>query len=149
MRCRLRFPLFVILGLAALSCSQARKISQLQSNEMTATIVLPSEEDQELSLDSESFRAKRDTLTITDIEGNEVIVMNAVRDEETGEMVAVSQLDAAVIVTRFRNVAERMGKISLEFQLIVPAQMQDKSWQIRLHPDMFILNDSLRLEDIY
>lgn len=149
MRCRLRFPLFVILGLTAISCSQARKISQLQSKEMTATIVLPSEEDKDLSFDSETFRARRDTLTITDIEGNEVIVMNAVRDEETGEMVAVSQLDAAVIVTRFRNVAERRGKISLEFQLIVPSQMQDKSWQIRLHPDMFILNDSLRLDDIY
>ena len=150
MKCRLAFPLIVLLGLTVISCSQARKLSMVRQNEINVAIALPAEkEERAASLDPETLRAKRDTLTITDIEGNEVIVMNAVKDEQTGEMVAVSQLDAAVIVTRFRNVAERLGKIYLEFQVIVPPEMQDSKWQLRLHPDMFILEDSIRLEDLY
>lgn len=140
---------FVFLCLAAISCSQARKLSLVQREFMTATISLPSEQkDEDMSLDSNLLSARRDTLAITDLYGNEVIVMNAVRDEKTGEMVAVSQLDAAVVTARFMNVAERLGKVFLEFQVIVPEKMQDSHWQLRLYPDMYILEDSLRLDEI-
>ena len=73
--------------------------------------------------------------------------MKAVRDED-GEMVAADVLDAAVVTARFRNVAERHGKIDLEFQIIVPQSMQDSKWQLRFYPDMFILEDSLRLDPV-
>ena len=75
--------------------------------------------------------------------------MRAVRDEETGEMVATETLDAAVITARFRNVAERHGKIDLRFDIIVPEKMQDLEWQLRFHPDMFILGDSTRLDALH
>ena len=53
-----------------------------------------------------------------------------------------------MVTARFRNVAERHGKIDLEFQVVVPPEMQDSRWQLRLHPDMFVLEDSLRLDDV-
>lgn len=90
----------------------------------------------------------RDTLKITDMDGREVLIMRAVRDEETGEMVATEQLTAAVVTARFRNVAERHGKVDIEFQVFVPKDIQESRWQLRLHPDMLIMGDSLRLDDV-
>ena len=90
----------------------------------------------------------RDTLKITDMDGREVLIMRAVRDEETGEMVATEQLTAAVVTARFRNVAERHGKVDIEFQIYVPKDIQESRWQLRLHPDMIVMGDSLRLDDV-
>ena len=90
----------------------------------------------------------RDTLKVVDPEGREVLIMRAVKDDETGDMVATEQIQAAVVTARFRNVAERHGRIDLEFQVVVPEDMRDGGWQLRLHPDMFVLDDSLRLDDV-
>lgn len=89
----------------------------------------------------------RDTLRIVDFEGHQTLIMNAVRDED-GEMVATERLRASFVTARFRNVAERNGKVDLEFQVHVPAQMLDSRWQLRLNPDMMIMGDSLRLDPV-
>ena len=53
------------------------------------------------------------------------------------------------MTARFRNVAERHGRIDLKFEVVVPEKMQDSRWQLRFYPDMFVLEDSLRLESVY
>ena len=63
-------------------------------------------------------------------------------------MVANETLQAARVTARFRNVAERHGRVDLEFQVIVPAAMQDSRWQVRFHPRMEILEDTVDLDDI-
>lgn len=93
-------------------------------------------------------RLEQDTLVVHDFEGHEVMVMNAVRDESSGEMVASETLQAARVTARFRNVAERHGRVDLEFQVIVPAALQDSRWQVRFHPRMEILEDTVDLDDI-
>lgn len=93
-------------------------------------------------------RLEQDTLVVHDFEGHEVMVMNAVRDESSGEMVASETLQAARVTARFRNVAERHGRVDLEFQVIVPAALQDSRWQVRFHPRMEILEDTVNLDDI-
>ena len=90
----------------------------------------------------------RDTLRIKDDDGTELLLMKAIRDEESGEMVATETLDAAKVTARFRNIAERHGKVDLAFQIIVPAAMQDSKWQLRFYPDMYILDDVERLEPV-
>ena len=91
---------------------------------------------------------KRDTLTVKDDEGNDIIIMKAVRDEETGEMVATDVIDAAVITARFRNIAERLGQIDIRFDIRVPASMQDSKWQLRLYPHLYVMADSLQLPGV-
>ena len=49
---------------------------------------------------------KEESLEIKDLKGN-TIIMNAVKDEESGEMIISEQLDAIVVEARFKNVAER------------------------------------------
>ena len=134
----------VLLG-AVLSCSTPGKVRTLRESEAAASLRLPKEPS---SLpEYMPVQPRRDTLKVRDDDGRELLIMKAVRDDN-GEMVASDVIDAAFVTATFRNVAERHGKIDLEFQVVVPESMQDSKWQLRLYPDMFILGDSLRLDGV-
>ena len=131
------------------SCGTQRKLSAIQERSMAAHINLPDENTKPSTFGQidTSYHEDKDTITVN-IDGHEMVLMKAVLDDETGEMVAAQELRAAVVTARFRNVAERHGKIDLEFQVTVPKEMQDPKWQLRFHPDMFMLGDSIRLDDV-
>lgn len=79
----------------------------------------------------------------------EPIIMNAIRDSETGEMVATDVISASRVVARFRNVAERSGNVTIGFDVVVPSEMASSSWQLKLYPAMRIQDDTLSLEPVY
>ena len=141
-----RFLCLAALILAAAGCGAQRKIEQMKAGELQARLSLPSEAESSLR-EIRLPETVRDTLQVVDFEGHEMLIMNAVRDDD-GEMVVTDRLSAAVVTARFRNVAERHGRIDLEFEVTVPKDMQDSRWQIRLNPDMYILSDSLRLDPV-
>ena len=136
--------LAIILAMA-FSCSSQRKLAAIKSGDPAASLALGKD-----VYIPEIKRAKtmRDTLRIKDDDGTELLLMKAIRDEETGEMVATETLDAAKVTARFRNIAERHGKVDLSFQIIVPAAMQDSKWQLRFYPDMYMLDDVERLDPV-
>lgn len=141
------FPAVVCTVLFLGSCGQSRKITSIRVNDVKPSLQLPPDRSYIPEVKDVTVR-QRDTLTVTDLDGHELIVMRAVWDESSGDMVATEQLVAATVTARFRNIAERNGKIDLEFQVSVPEAMQDTRWQLRFHPDMFILQDSIRLDDV-
>ena len=134
-----------VLAASIHGCGPSTKVRRLAQEAPAATLRLAKEETAapEVKLSS----PHRDTLKVEDIDGKEVFIMKAYRDED-GEMVANDVLDAAVVTARFRNVAERHGKVDLEFQVVVPESMQDGAWQLRFYPDMYILEDSVRLDPV-
>ena len=73
--------------------------------------------------------------------------MNAVRDED-GNMVATDVIEAASVTARFRNVAERGGKVNIEFMVTVPQDMIDPQWQLRFYPQMYVLEDTVGLDTV-
>lgn len=135
----------VLVLLALCACGPGRKVQRLCREAPVAALRLPPQERSAPVLSTASGR--RDTLKVEDADGREIFIMRAIRDED-GEMVASDVIDAAVVTARFRNVAERHGRIEVEFQVVVPASMQDGRWQLRFYPDMFILGDSLRLDPV-
>lgn len=137
--------ILVILLLCAQSCSTPSKLETVQREKLHAEIGLV----QEPVLHKEEVHeiARPDTLIIHDDDGRELILMKAVKDEN-GEMVATDVINAAVVEARFRNVAERHGKVDIEFQIRVPKDMQDEAWQLRFYPRMHILGDTLNLEQV-
>ena len=138
--------LVLLAGALVIGCGTPKKIDVIRNQKLGATLALSRNEiEEERKVIQVS---KRDTLTVKDEKGNEVLIMKAVKDEASGEMVATEVLDAAVITARFRNVAERHGKIDLRFEVIVPQSMYDTKWQLRFYPDMFIMQDSVRLEPV-
>lgn len=135
------------LTMLASACGTSRKAERLQAEQVTASLALSDRYEMPFDI-LEMPRWDQDSFVVHDFMGREVIIMNAIRDEESGEMVASETLQPARITARFRNVAERHGKVDLEFQVIVPASMQDSRWQVRFHPRMEVLDESVPLDDI-
>ena len=135
----------LIALLCAQSCAGPSKIQRIQTEQMQASIGLVEEAGiKQMEL---LEMPRPDTLVVHDDDGREFIIMKAVKDEN-GEMVATDVINAAVVEARFRNVAERHGKVDIEFQIRVPQDMQDEAWQLRFYPRMHILGDTLNLEQV-
>ncbi|MGN1215032.1 MAG: hypothetical protein ACI4TJ_02180 [Candidatus Cryptobacteroides sp.] len=137
----------LVLGLSV-SCSTHRKLASLISSDTTNVALTLANEPDYLPEIKATLSASRDTLTVKDDDGREFLLMKAVKDDETGEMVATEVIDAARVTARFRNVAERHGKVDLAFRIVVPPSMIDKNWQLRFYPDMFVMEDSVRLDPV-
>ena len=127
------------------SCASQNKMKALQSGAYRPALTLAQEEDYIPNI-SKEMKTQRDTFIVKDGD-RELIIMKAIKDED-GEMVAHDVLDAAVVTARFRNVAERNGRVDIEFQVIVPQSMQDSKWQLRFRPQMYIMQDTLDLDPV-
>ena len=134
----------LILFLMATSCVSYSRIQQIASGEIMMGLSVPEEEPLEEEEDEE-FQI--DSIRSTLSEGP--IIMNAIRDSETGEMVATDVISASKVTARFRNVAERAGYVSISFDVSVPASMSDSKWQLKICPNMHIQQDTLSLDAIY
>ena len=77
------------------------------------------------------------------------LIMNAIRDSETGEMTATDVITASKVVARFRNIAERLGRISLTFDIIVPEALISSDFQLRFSPVMEMNDRSMALSPIF
>ena len=137
--------LLLILALAV-SCGSARKLETVRSAQARAGLRLAPEGGR--TARGPAAAPRRDTLRIVDFEGRQMFIMNAVRDDESGEMVATEQLEAARVTALSTRAAERHGRIDLQFQVVVPRSMQDRSWQLRFYPDMYVMEDTVRLETV-
>ena len=88
-------PLWVALVPLFCACATSRKAEQLQAEKPAAVLALPEQY-------ATSFREldlptlAQDSAAVHDFQGREVIVMNAVRDSASGEMVASETLEAAL-----------------------------------------------------
>lgn len=142
----MKAPVCIVCTIAlGVACAPLSHVRQLRESQVTAGLSLA--KDAAMPQLEAGAPVKRDTLVVEDPEGNKMILMRAVKDED-GEMVAHEVLEAARVTARFRNVAERGGKVDLRFRILVPSQMQDGRWQVRLYPDLFVLEDSIRLEPV-
>ena len=135
----------LLAALLLAGCGPQGKLERLRRQSPAAQMVIADEKElPEIAMGGEP---RRDTMVVEDPDGNQVLIMRAVKDEN-GEMVATDVIQAAKITARFRNVAERSGKVDLNFRIIVPEAMQDRDWQLRFYPDLFVAEDSLRLDPI-
>lgn len=138
---------FFLASMVLFGCgTTSRKMKGIRKDNLQASIRLPMDRKADFR-EIEATRGSNDTIRVTGSNGEEMILMKAIRDDD-GEMVANEVLDAAVVTARFRNVAERHGRIDLEFDIIVPESMQDREWQLTFFPDMRVLEDSIRLDPI-
>ena len=137
---------FLALALCAASCGNALRIERMRTDNIRADIRLAPQG--VTPVRKPDTQPQRDTLRLVDFDGTRMFIMNAVRDEESGEMVATEQLEAARVTALSTRAAERHGRVDIEFQVVVPRSMQDRSWQLRFWPDMFVMEDSIRLEPV-
>ena len=140
-----RYLVLAVAAAAVLSCSTQSKLRSVRKGPSASLALAREERLPEVS--REGLTAHRDTLRVQAPDGREMIIMKAVRNED-GEMVATDVIDAAVVTARFRNVAERHGKVDLRFLVTVPSSMLDSRWQLRLTPAMNVLGKDVILEPV-
>lgn len=136
------FRVVVLYLLLAVSCSPYSRVHRIVSGEIGMGLSVPSDEREE-----EDTSICVDSIRTTLLDGP--VIMNAIRDDETGEMVATDVIRASKVTARFRNVAERMGLVTISFEISVPSAMSDSRWQLRICPDMYIQNDTLTLDPVF
>lgn len=138
----------IVLMVVISSCGTTRqKLNQINKGQLdSVSFNMPQKSAVPAEIQAQKF--VQDTIIIKDADGNETFLMKAIEDEETGEMVATEVLNAATVTARFQNLAERRGKVDLEFLVTVPAGMMHERWQFRLYPDLFVLEDSTRLDPV-
>ncbi len=137
--------LALLLLVVAVACTPYRKMQMIRSGEMTLALSVPGDQEFEQSLEADTVQI--DSIRGTLEEGP--VIMNAIRDTETGEMVATDVLAASVVTARFRNVAERAGMVSVSFDVTVPSGMSDSRWQLKIRPIMRIQEDTVELEPLF
>lgn len=134
-----------LLFLSLAACSPVGKMRKIRSGEVAMSLSVA----EEMPLEEEEEEKEMVIDSIRGVLTDGPIIMNAIKDTETGEMVATDVISASKVVARFRNVAERAGYVSISFDVTVPAAMSDSQWQLKIQPLMGIQNDTLPLDAIY
>lgn len=141
---------FWIVALVLLaSCAGGKKLAKARESGVKVDVAAGSLDDvlEEVASGKDSTEVVQ-SVEVEDLHGNRII-MNAVKDEQTGEMVAQELLDEIVVQAKFSNVAERNGVVDLVFEVAVPVGLQHTAWQVRLFPNFMYLGDTLRSDGIY
>ena len=132
-----------LLILMMFSCTSYRKLERIRTGQVKIGLGVAEDKPLDDGCQEVDIDSIRGTLT----EGP--VIMNAIRDTETGEMVATDIIRASRVVARFRNVAERGGKVSVSFDVIVPEGMKDSRYQLKIWPYMAMAGDMVGLEPVY
>ena len=134
---------FLAVAMSVTSCTSYKRVRQMRTGEVMLGLSVREdtryeEPEQEPVVDSMS----------AEVSGGPII-MNAIRDTETGEMVATDVISASKVTARFRNVAERDGYVTIGFDITVPESMMDSRWRLKILPNMLIASDTLTLMPVY
>lgn len=136
--------LLILFLLLTASCNVYRKVQDISAGRTIVKLSI-SDEKPLKSPQEDTFSVDSIRSTLTD----GPILMKAIKDSETGEMVATDVINASRVVARFRNVAERGGYVSIGFDVIVPETMMDSRFQLKLRPSMTMLNDTIPLDAVF
>lgn len=139
---------FVAAALLVMGCAGGSKLYYVTDRGVTASVAVGSLDDVYSAQVNDTVQKPPEVIEVEDLQGNRII-MNAVMDDESGEMVAVEHLNEIVVEARFRHVAERNGVVDLVFELSVPEQLQRSMWQVRFSPRFMFLGDTLAGDKIF
>lgn len=135
----------IVSALLLCVCSPLRKLGEIRSGGAAVEISIP--EDADVARENETDIFKE--VEVDTAAPLHPLIMRAIKDEQTGEMVATDVIKASKVTARFRHVAERFGKVYLEFDISVPAGMVDSRWQLRFQPQMRMMGDTTMLDPVF
>lgn len=136
------------LMMIATSCGSSGKIGRLESRQTGAELSIANEKMEEIKNDILASNRSSDTLTVRGLNGEKLFLMKSTTDS-TGEVVGSENLSGVVVNARFKNIAERNGKVNVTFDIHIPKELQDPEWQLRFKPKIFIQDDTIHLDQIH
>ena len=130
-------PFAVFSGLL-LSCSTAPRLKRVRISQPQM---------RETAADTNYQLPKQ--VTWTDEKGVQHIVTEAAKDSVTGEYITQMELTEITVVAKSKQVAERNGRINLDFVVTVPGELISNKWQLQLTPVAYKRTDTIRLDRIF
>ena len=140
--------LSVAITVAALcteACVPAGRLRILKEEKISASISLPPAEEYQPAQKGK----------LKEISGRNLFEPDSLENtperaglDENGEVVAFDHIKPAVVTARFRNVAERGGKVFLCFDINVPKEMTGRDWMLEFTPLLLRAGDTLSLEAV-
>jgi hypothetical protein len=103
--------------------------------------------DESYNLDHRSSNRSK-SFTFKGSDGKEIIINEAVKDPQSGEMVRLRHLNEIYVSAKSLNISERGGVVRLDFIIRVPHSLQKSEWQTTLLPILTRGADTIHLEKI-
>ncbi len=137
----------LIAGFLVMGCSPTRRLAK---NDPEADLRLPAK-----SSDALNYIRKNDSIappkliTFRKQDGTELFLAPVDVDTTTGERMMSIAIDEVVIsAASRRNLVERNGKINVDFIVIVPEVLQDRSWRLVLEPQLLKGTEVMALDPL-
>lgn len=130
----------LLLVAITVSCGTSGKVKKLNQDGVTAKMVPTEFKSADTSgVNFADHVPAQDTIKIVSANNEEQEIVAYVTTD--GDIYAEDVLDAVIVESTFKNVAERNGKVDLSFQVTVPKALQDSKWQVRFYPEIEIMGD--------
>ena len=137
----------VLLTGALLSgCGNIRKLSK---SDPEAEVHLPARTKRERAYRAADTVRPPRIITFHKQDGTELFLTPVALDSASGEKIMSVNIDEVVIsAANRRNLVERNGKINVEFIVTVPQELQDRSWQLVIGPQLLKGDDTLSFDPL-
>ena len=117
--------------------AQNRTIKKLEQDTTRLSVYKPRKS---LPKDTTTNTAKY--ITFKDKDGIEKIVIESTKEEREQDITTTVDLDIVTVVAQSRQVAERNGKVNIDFIVSVPKAMLGSKWLVDIHPRLTRSGDS-------
>ena len=139
-------PIYIVIALGITSCSITGRLEKQQARLGLSQPNQSKTHDSTLVTFADSLPK---AITYTDKKGVEYTILRQELDTLTGENMTVNELQEVTVTTRFKNVAERFGKVNLDFIVTVPSSLISSKWQLQLTPLLHKAEQEIELEKIF
>jgi hypothetical protein len=140
-----RGTLFLVILSFTTSCTPS--LYKIKRERVVPTISHAVYSDESYNLDHKSSNNSK-SFTYKGSDGREIIINEAVKDPQSGEMVRLRHLNEIYVSAKSLNISERGGVVRLDFIIRVPESLQKSDWQTTLLPILTRGADTIHLEKI-
>ena len=129
--------LFVLILFSALSCRSNMETARVRIRQANMT-------NMQVSTGQEMPKE----IVYTNDKGEEVKFKSVDFDTLYNEVVSSFELAGVTVVAKAKNVAERNGKVNLDFIITVPERLINDKWQLQLQPVAYKPTEKILLDKI-
>lgn len=136
----------VLAGVFLAGCGNIRKLTKSDPQVET---YLPAQNKREVAERAADTARGPKIITYRRQDGTELFLTPVAVDSVSGEKMMSVAIDEVVIsAMNRRNLAERNGKINVDFIVSVPQTLQDRNWQLVLNPQLLKGPDTLTFDPL-
>ncbi|MHC1778977.1 MAG: hypothetical protein AB9922_01920 [Bacteroidales bacterium] len=129
---KLNYTYLVLIVITLCSCSGS--LSKIRESGVKPLVSHTEREKRENYRVEKQSDSSVKSFVITDKSGKEFVINEAIKDEESGEILNMRHLNEVCIIAKSRNVSERAGVVPLSFIVKVPASIIKSDLQLILKP---------------